>query len=796
MKETLFLHKYIVSELRLSDVHTELQEKNQLTFERKLRTEVVEKRDKQPEYEINAKDWQYYYCHQSYCVDRSSFYSTLKKVEFDAITTLFSKTAQKIKINLWSYCAVTLWCNGKKVGAIEEAPVYKPIVKKELFLDLQAGDNTVYIALQTLGVRDTRTLFAIEIVESRTEVENRYPQLERDDLIDEKVYFLHAIELRHGELHFSCPAYDSTCICYDSGSNDYAQKDSKITVKPIGGLDKLVLDTSYDSFSIQVGVGTQSISRKFQNYTNTVPAYVQGLNNKENAQRIFTNIAQKQSLSRGGKFGFSIPNILARKHMGITLYDDNALLAETLDQIEKRYDCSDFLLSGLIRYMNNYEVTESQAKRIKEVLLGYRYWMHMDGADGMCYWSENHSMLFYSCALLVGKMYPNDYFYRAKMTGCELSLMGKKLLIQWFDDVLEHDFEEFNSTVYVCVTVAGLLNVYDYCSAELSEKAGRALDRIFKLLALHTFDGVLFSPMGRVYRQVIAPFTSGAQSLINLINPKTPITDGEGWIAYFATTSYQCKPELIQLMDSPISCTYTTANALIHLEKTENFCVTSVESPRLEPYQRWQNITLEQDDFVLSNNYTKSINERYHGTSDIRPGVYGYQQHLWSVALSNEAFIFANHPGESCDESSMRPGFWYGNGVMPAVRQEKNNLAVIYDIPENHPIQFIHLFFPKMKFDRVERSGNWIFASRQNGLIGIWCSEELVENNDILFDCELRSQSPRCAMYITVSAQEDFDAFRQRCVNQSVRFIPTTLEFITPSFTMKYEKHKDKTQRV
>ena len=43
-------------------------------------------------------------------------------------------------------------------------------------------------------------------------------------------------------------------------------------------------------------------------------------------------------------------------------------------------------------------------ERIKDVMLNYRYWMDMDGFDGMCFWSENHALMFYTCAMNAGDM--------------------------------------------------------------------------------------------------------------------------------------------------------------------------------------------------------------------------------------------------------------------------------------------------------------------------------------------------------------------------------------------------------
>ena len=111
----------------------------------------------------------------------------------------------------------------------------------------------------------------------------------------------------------------------------------------------------------------------------------------------------------------------------------------------------------------------------------------MDGFDGMCFWSENHALMFYTCAMNAGEMYPDEYFPRAKMTGRELHLYGRNKVLQWLDDVEEYGFEEFLSTVYMCVTFAALINVVDYSEPEISKRAAAVTDKMLSMLALHTY---------------------------------------------------------------------------------------------------------------------------------------------------------------------------------------------------------------------------------------------------------------------------------------------------------------------
>ena len=206
---------------------------------------------------------------------------------------------------------------------------------------------------------------------------------------------------------------------------------------------------------MKVVLGKLELKRVFERTEQLVPKYAlredgSAFSFEENKELIFRRIADVMSESRGEKFGFPISNILARKHFNDNSMDDERLMYEMLEMIEERYDCSDFLMCGLIRYLHNYPVEGAMKERIKDVMINYRYWMDMDGFDGMCFWSENHALMFYTCAMNAGEMYPDEYFPRAKMTGRELHLYGRNKVLQWLDDVEEYGFEYCLYVRYIC----------------------------------------------------------------------------------------------------------------------------------------------------------------------------------------------------------------------------------------------------------------------------------------------------------------------------------------------------------
>lgn len=750
-----FITQYLISGVKEEEFINKTVDDNQLRYETYLRSIVTTKQKVRPEGEIllghNSSlllPWRYYYNYGNWFVDLSTFYSVLTKVVTDACTQIFVEADRSIKAVVWSYSAVDLWCGEEHVCAMAP-PVYSPIQRQAITINLKKGRNLLYIRLQTLGVRDTRTLFGIQVPDQQEEIRITLPDEKHTAPVTECAGWLSEAVIRGGAVCFPAPAPAGTALGYDSQSPDFARTDTKVVYHDISGISREALEPGNPYIVVECAVEGQRLVRRMEDVSRIIPKRPEAAEVLKNQEIIFRRTAAVESLSRGGKFGFSISNILARKATGQSTLRDRELLFVTLQQIEQRFDCSDFLICGLVRYMKNYNLDEELSARVREVLIHYRYWMDQEGSDAMCFWSENHSLMFYVSAMNVGEMYRDESFTRAHMTGRELYEAGKGRVEQWLEDVEEHGFEEFLSTVYMCVTFAGLLNVIDYTTDEISVRAARVTDRLLAMLAMHTYKGSVIAPMGRVYRQVIYPFLQGAQALMNLINPEVPYSYGEGWLAFYATSSYKIPEALKGIMEECVSVEYETGNALIRLEKHRDFTMTSVQSPRTDKgFKRWVNLTLTKNGDPAdkkTHQYTKSLNECFHGTTCFEPGVYGYQQHMWSAALDGETQIFTNHPGGTCDSSQMRPGYWYGNGVMPAIKQEKNVLLAIYVIPDEHPIHFTHGFWPGVKFDQSIQEDHWLFGKKGSGYVALWCSEKMEVYQDQVFDCEYRSYGDEIA---------------------------------------------------
>lgn len=755
--------------------HTEHFNPNQLTFEKEIReiiaddslTEVPEEinlgvpamsgADKKQETLHYA--WEYYPAFSNWFVDKSKFYFLLTKIEMYAATGLYVDTARTVRARLWTFAAVTVWVNGKEAASVK-TPVYKPIQYLDFDLELNQGENEIFVRLQNLGVRDTRNIFGLQLKNDFDDVTVKPQDYERVLPLIQAEEELAAVRVRDHKLMLPDEPVTPIMVngeCWDKGC-EYPVPEGNVNIvltKKINGSE---------------------ITRKIEDCAADWPICNDTKDSEEHRK------AWIETLVKNCDATMSMVMPLVHLLEGRLEERDFERIRYTLPRIDSRKDCADFEMHALLCVMmvGKDLVPESLQEEIQEVVLRFRYWMDEKGSDGMCFWSENHAITFYACQLMAGKLYPNELFMRSERTGLEQNALANRRCREWLDSVEASGFEEFLSPGYMSVTLKALFSVIDYAEPDVSARAWKTADRILEMIFMHLFDHSLIGPFGRIYGNVIKPYTQDILSALSYfvkgIPVSAPIT--QTLIPLYELSSYQVPEHIFALQDAELHQVYQTGNAQIHLCKKADYILTSAASERGADFcGGWSyEEAMKEDPYVtgnFSNQYVKALNERFHGTTLFQPGVYGYQQHLWSAALSSRCLIFVNHPGGTHQESSMRPGYWYGNGLMPALRQWDNLLFAVYYLNEKHPISFTHTYFPVGNFDEVVKKEQWIFAKCRKGMLGLWTNCKLLPYDDVLTDCELRAYEKAQAYVCICSDQDtegDFASFCSRCLKKSIRF--------------------------
>lgn len=767
LNEYGYITNYLVSGKKETPFSSEVSGKDQLACEKLMRDQIAEHALEMPEGEIRAGavsalglPWEYFYTYGSWFVDQSDFYPLLEKVELYGATVLTAPENMEAEAWLWSYAAVDVWVNGVYSGGIGK-PVYKPINRQVLRLKLKKGENLIFIRLQNLGVRDTRTLFGLQIPGEEKKVLK--VALPHGEDIEEQVKadrWLSGLTVKEGTLFSSVKAPEGSRLVYDSCPVDFKDCENRYFPVEISGKTEVRLESGRPYFKAEVMAGGQKLSRSFERQELLGLVLSGEKDISENVKRVYDRIASVGQILRGDGDRFAMYPILARYYKGEISAEDEKELYRTFDQIESRRDCSDFLTCALVRFLKLYPMDEAMAARCREVMLNYRYWMDEEGNDGMCFWSENHSLMFFVSAYIAGNVYPDEIFVRSGKTGREMEASARLRIRDWMEAAVREGFDEFHSGGYTPITFAAILNVVDFGDEELSVLAKKAADKLLHDLAVQTFKGVAVAPMGRIYREALYPYSQDIQSLVNLLNPQAPDQFSE-WVIFLATSRYELPKDLKKIMEEPVSAVYGESNARICVEKTGDYMLTSVQSPRDGAPRVWENIYGKDGADMGSFAFVKSLNECFHGTTQFEPGVFGYQQHMWYAALDPAAVVFVNHPGGSCEACSTRPGYWFGNGIMPALKQVKNVLYGIYRIPETHPIPFTHVYWPESRFEERLTGGGWLAGKAGSGYVGLWCSEELKSYNDVIFDCEYRADSRDTAYVCVMGMQKEFAGLKE-----------------------------------
>lgn len=424
---------------------------------------------------------------------------------------------------------------------------------------------------------------------------------------------------------------------------------------------------------------------------------------------------------------------------------DYSRLDDALAYIDGRYDCSDFRMVSLVRilYSHRDKLPEEVYGDIKETVLGFKYWMDQPGADSMCYWSENHQILFASQEYLLGHYFADETFTNMNISGQEHSAMGKERVLTWLEQRYLYGFTEWYSSTYYVEDIAPLAVLIDFApDAEIREKATMILDLMIYDLATQNFKGTFTANSGRMYESAKMSGRHGSmKESISVIWPEFQRYLGVerigGMEANFKYIKNYEVPEvlvsigrdqdrtniykgsnginlseyeeegligmedhqiMIQLASEAFTNPEVIDNTIKYIDKHDMFTNEFVHDFKLI------NLGLIKT-FGLASNVSKILDPLYDGTAIQRantymyrtpdfamstaqayhPGTYGDQHSLFSLNMNNDFNIFNQHPAASLKEGGAlggSPNYWVGNGYHPHTVQEENINLTVYVLPE------------------------------------------------------------------------------------------------------------------
>ena len=662
-----------------------------------------------------------------------------------AFTQLRAETAGPVPFDLITCGSAALWLNGEKVCEVTPYNHNEP-VPAPVMLDLKEGLNRLLVYFDNYAERDATIILRMHW---RGEGEAPVQCLPADGVdaqgLAEAETLIRSLSFRRN--HFTegpvlldhAPVTRPWRLSIQGGTEENLKGGVPFCCGAEIAPGETAVDLG-DCGSFPLGFLLLSCSVTCGDITLTRPLGVE-INTRAVLPEAAPTVAQRkrQALELLAKYGEQNTNrALALLATGGSVAEAEKLLAVQCDYIRRRFDCSDFYLVYYPYIIKMYGEVLSPAMRqqLEDCVIGFRYWLDEPGNDAMWFWSENHALMFHTCQLLAGELYPDRIFTNSGMTGVQMQEKAKRLLRDWFVTFRKEGFTEWNSSPYLPIDTLGFGSLYAFAQdPEMRALGKEGLDFACYIMAVHAHKGMLAGSSGRTYiKEQFGNWSNCPTGFSRILfGNGLPGHAGKG-IVSLCLSDYEAPAEYRQWVEvapgKELICQTTQGNdgyVDLYTYRTSDYMMTSAES--------------------------------FH------PGAAGHQENPFQLTFTGAAQLWITHPGEWVLFGAARPSYWAGNGTLPQVQQVKGFASLLYDIAPDHPVDMTHLYLPLMEFDEAVTEEHWAFVRLGEAYAAVYCSQPMqwvTDGPDAGREC---IASGRRSVWLVRAAQSDefagFDAFMQ-----------------------------------
>lgn len=663
--------------------------------------------------------WRVVHCLDDHFVDLSAFYHTCHYLRAWAYTEVNVPTALDLTAVLTTNGPADLWVNGRHVH--RHLHFHHQIPGRVSFpLTLQAGKNTILVRMEAVAIRECPYAMALQLqgINDAADWQVTLPTT----LAPKRRQPLEAI-FAAATLDRSTFHRDDEIIVRWPADLPYS---TQITVRlqtPDGRIYAEGQPVIKGGAQVNLGKAYQRADGLY--WVTLMPElneyYVHGMKivrhlplqiiNSKFTESSYGSYRERatEALTDAAGRNLNIYSEIAKMALGQWDKLNLARWSTTLASINDRADCSDFYLVGilgaLLRYGAYTAFPATLRQEIAHCALNFKYWLDepspKGALDAMCYWSENHQILFHACEVLAGQLFPEEIFTNVDQPGEWHRQRGEERALQWLRKRARGGFREWDSNVYFEHDVLALAHLADLAeNTEVAEMAAIILDKLCFTLAINSFQGIFGSTHGRSY----TPYLKGGR--LELTSGITRLLWGIGnfnehflgSVALACAAGYELPPAIDEIGRTAVEEMWSRER---HAGTLEPACDCASGT--------WEvnKVTYKTADYMLCS------------AQDYQPGAAGYQQHIWQATLGVDAVVFVTHPPCSSEEGSHRPNFWHGNAILPRVAQWKDLLIAVHQLPTDDWLGFTHAYFPTAQFDEYTLRDGWAFARKRDGYLAL-----------------------------------------------------------------------------
>ncbi len=662
--------------------------------------------------------WEYVRCRDDHFVDLTAFYHRCHYMRAWAYAQVVSPAPRAVTFALTTNGPADVWVNGEHVHRQEHFHHQIPC-RVAFQAELRQGANEILIRFEEVAARECPYAMALQLV-GADDVTVRLPtatsNLKRRQSLERAFYAAHLrrdVFIYDDEIKVFWPndfaeSVPITIRLQSPSGRIYSEgkKDAQAGAVAIMGTAYQFPDGPYDLVLMptprEYYEANQRVTRKLRCWISR---------NRHTSEPYGDDTQRRHEAALDAlRHDENIFSEIARMTIGDWERLDWNTIRKAIDGINARGDCSDFYLVGLLgmlyRFGQDPKFPAEFKQSLRECVLHFKYWSDEPGSDSMWYWSENHSILFHTCEVLAGQLYPEQVFFNNGDTGQQHRQKGEARALAWLRDRGTLGFKEWDSNCYFEEDVLALSHLTSLAdNDDVAQMASVVLDKLFFTMAVNSYRGVFGSTHGRTYSRLIKNAHNEATGGLSRIlwGMGAFNTHVLGTVS-LACSDYALPPIIAQIATDQPGEMWSRER---HTGSAEDFRTSGESWPDINK------VTYRTPDYMLCS------------AQDYYPGRSGCQQHIWQATFGPDAVVFVTHPTCASEEDSHRPNFWHGNAVLPRVAQWKDILIAVHNFSPDDWMGFTHAFFPAYAFDVFEMDGGWVFGRRRDGYIALQAARGL-----------------------------------------------------------------------
>jgi len=455
--------------------------------------------------------WSYVRSLEDHFADLSDYYPTCRYLRAWGYTEVEVADVQDVSFALTVDGGADVWLNGTSIHRMP----YDGDQQRSVTFDasLQAGRNTILVRFDQVGLRATAHRLALRLVGPSVEaltgasvvLPTTVEPVERRRKFEralEAAYLDQAVYESQDEIvvQWDDSAGDwDMCVGISLRTAGHIHAYAEIVEKPADGK---VMGRPFQfpegRYDVLLMPPTEEYAIDNMRIRRALPFW--GLDNLHYSDAEYGDLPSRraEALRHAARYSDDLFAEIAKMAIQWWTHVEMPVVLHAIERVNTRHADSVVDLLGLLgmltRFGEQAEFPEELREPLESAILNYRYWHDEPGDDVMDGAAASRELLFHTCEILAGQLYPEREFSNAGKSGAWHLEKGQQSAKAWMRAQGTGGFSAWDSDVAYDEMLAALVHLEEFAEADdVWEPAAILMDKILFEIAVNSYKGVFGS---------------------------------------------------------------------------------------------------------------------------------------------------------------------------------------------------------------------------------------------------------------------------------------------------------------